>query len=157
MSDRLIQLETESFGAHDVSIESNDGFVIDWANEVALGGPDTTPDDGGFIIDWADQVALEGNRAATASSPTGEDVMCSNNLGIAVEDDSFIIIDYLPEYRAPSGTSDGLLPMESLSPVDPSDPSAELRPMESITPVGIAGTLFGDGSCPILSDALFLL
>ena len=31
---------------------------FDWANEVALGGPDTAPDDGGFVFDGNSQPAV---------------------------------------------------------------------------------------------------
>jgi hypothetical protein len=49
MTDTRMAVETVNF-----SDEGNDGFIIDWATEVALGGPDTAPD--------------------------GEDASCSNNL-----------------------------------------------------------------------------
>jgi hypothetical protein len=33
--------------------KADDRFAIDWANEVALGGPDTAPDNGGFVVESA--------------------------------------------------------------------------------------------------------
>jgi hypothetical protein len=124
-----------------------------WANEVALGGPDTAPDDGG----WANEVAFGGDRATTAStlSSPGEDVMCSNNLLIGAEGDNFLVssIGFAAD-QASTNPSNDLPPMETLRSVDPWDPSAGLLPMESLTPVDTAGALVGDDSCPILSDAI---
>jgi hypothetical protein len=132
--------------------KADDRFAIDWANEVALGGPDTAPDGG----DWANQVASGGDRATTAStvSPPGEDVMCSNNLLIGAEGDNFLVIDWLAADQASTNPSNDLPPMETLRSVDTWDPSAGLLPMESLTPVDTAGALVGDDSCPILSDAI---
>jgi prepilin-type processing-associated H-X9-DG protein len=33
---------------------------FDWANEVALGGPDTAPDDGGFVVESGGDGAIAG-------------------------------------------------------------------------------------------------
>jgi hypothetical protein len=151
MPDRWIEIDTVSFGARGV-LEGDGDFVIDWANEITLGGPDTAPDGG----DWANQVASDGDRATTASTvfPPGQDAMCSNNLLIGAEGDNFLVIDWLAADQGSTNPSNDLPPMESLRSANPSDPSAGLLPMESLTPVDTAGALVGDDSCPILSDAI---
>src|SRR5215207_9956474 len=44
-----------------------DRFAIDWADEVALGGPDTAPDDGGFVVESGGEGAIAGIVIATIS------------------------------------------------------------------------------------------
>ena len=97
------------------------------SNPVASGPGDEAghaQDEVGLIINW-----MGGDGAP------GEDVMCQNNLRTGDDfiiidfnpteslkaDDNFIIIEWLAEDHGPSDPSDG--PTESLSPVDPSDPS----------------------------------
>jgi hypothetical protein len=133
----------------DRSMQGNDGFVVNWATNVALGGPDTAPANGGLVVDWANEVALGGPdtspadggiiidwASASIAPASGDDVMCSNNLLPGADGNDFIIIDYRPGEQAPSTLSDGLLPMESLR-VDPSDPSVAggtFVPVETFVP-----------------------
>jgi prepilin-type processing-associated H-X9-DG protein len=70
--------------------KADDRFAIDWANEVALGGPDTAPvalggpdtapDDGGFVVESGGDGAVAGiviasttdnNRTFGAGNPFG--------------------------------------------------------------------------------------
>ena len=41
--------------------KADDRFAIDWANEVALGGPDTAPDNGGFVVESDAPVSASGS------------------------------------------------------------------------------------------------
>jgi hypothetical protein len=71
--------------------KADDRFAIDWANEVALGGPDAAPDNGGFVVESDAPVS-----ASSSDDGAGElhMVFCDGSIRLVGTSDAIATSDF---------------------------------------------------------------
>jgi hypothetical protein len=80
--------------------KADDRFAIDWANEVALGGPDTAPDNGGFVVESGRDGAIAGIVIAATTDNNRLDTndeaanLCDGSVGLIGTSDAIATSDF---------------------------------------------------------------
>jgi hypothetical protein len=130
-------IKDEMITSYSISGDGSDAFAFD-ATEVALGGPDTAPDDGGFVVEsdgdgalmqviqqMQQQQGCEGSEGE-ATTPGPDDFVA--------ESDAFAY-DKLAVDQASADPSDSFIPVEQIRPTESLLPTSDsFLPMESIRP-----------------------